>query len=234
MYGITTWTGASTVTHACSTALVSLWAGVDRIVYTTCADPDRATESYELILLLPATNVVENGVLFLGLGWEKSGSHDVVNLMLRIRVLSKSLRNCDRKPSSKPYRSKIKWVLVWSKRPSALKPSCNPIRYSLNHSIYKNTCNLDVYKVDMADSSWTRRGSTALTSCIRKEVETKAFYVILGNGKNIRKLQQSVSYYTDLKQILRGCVLFTKICLLLRMLQVLGIWIYLYRTVESF
>lgn len=71
MYGITKWTRASTVTHTCSTALVSLWAGVDRIVYTTSADPDSATESYELILLLPATNVVENGVLFLGLGWEK-------------------------------------------------------------------------------------------------------------------------------------------------------------------
>lgn len=69
MYGITTWTRASTVTHACSTALVSLWAGLDRIVYTTsAADPDNPTESYELILLLPATNVVENGVLFLGLG----------------------------------------------------------------------------------------------------------------------------------------------------------------------
>lgn len=65
---ITTWTRASTVTHACSTAPVSLWAGVDRIVYTTSADPDRATERYDLILLLPATNVVENGVLFLGLG----------------------------------------------------------------------------------------------------------------------------------------------------------------------
>lgn len=69
MYGIRTWTRASTVTHACSTALVSIWAGFDRIVYTTsAADPDRATESYELILLMPATNVVENGVLFLGIG----------------------------------------------------------------------------------------------------------------------------------------------------------------------
>lgn len=69
MYGITTWTRASPVTHACSTALVSLWAGLDRIVYTTStADPDNPTESYELILLLPATNVVENRVLFLGLG----------------------------------------------------------------------------------------------------------------------------------------------------------------------
>lgn len=127
----------------------------------------------------------ETEFYFLASVEKKSGSHDVVYLM-RIRVLSKSLSNCDRKPSSKPYRSKVKWVLVWSK--SVLKPSCNPICYSLNHSLYKNTCNLDIYKVDRADSSWTRRGSTALTSGIRSEVERKAFYKIWWNGKTIPEL----------------------------------------------